>query len=50
VTGGVHGTKASRSSEHSYVASATLAWKSMTAVVLWVSPPMAGSSGVSGGV
>ena len=49
-TGGMHGSNGSRSSEHSYVGSAVLASKSMIAVVLRVSPPVAGSSGVSGGV
>ena len=50
VTGGVHGTNGSRSSEQTYVASATFASKSMIAVVCVVSLPVAGSSGVSGGV
>ena len=50
MTGGSHGSNGSRSSEHSNVASATLASKSIVAVVLRVSPPVAGSCGVSGGV
>jgi hypothetical protein len=43
VTGGVHGSNGSRSIEHSYVASATLAMKSIVAVELATSPPLAGS-------
>jgi hypothetical protein len=50
VTGGVHGSNGPRSSEHSYVAASMFAWKSITAVVLSVSPPVASSSGFSGGV
>src|ERR687895_777321 len=50
LTGGVHGRNGSRSSEQTYVASATFASKSMIAVVDSVSLPVAGSSGVSGGV
>ena len=39
-----------RSSEHSNVASATLAMKSIVAVFSNTSPPVAGSPGASGGV
>jgi hypothetical protein len=42
----VHGRNGSRSSEQTYVASLTFASKAMTAVVLVVSLPVAGSSGV----
>jgi hypothetical protein len=48
VTGGVHGSNGSRSSEHRYVASATLARKSIVAVFSCTSPPVAGSPSVPG--
>ena len=50
MTGEVQGTNGPRSSEQMKVASATLASNVITAVVDVVSPPSAGSPGVSGAV
>ena len=48
MTGDVHGSNGSRSSEHSNVASATLDSKWIVASELWTSPPVAGSPSVPG--
>ena len=48
MTGEVHGSNGSRSSEHSNVASATLDSKWIVASELWTSPPVAGSPSVPG--
>ena len=48
MTGELHGSNGSRSSEHSKVASATLDSNSIVASELWTSPPVAGSPSVPG--